>query len=208
MAFVAVACSDDGDSNGDAAARNTLEPTATTALEGETPRAGELVDTAEPGPGPTLEPTPPAAPEAMSEPISPAGPTDEPPATTASFDGAEVEMGIGTYCWSNVCVEKIGPVTRGALTIAGGDEIVVAVPLGAALNSVNAIAFPAGDSVALANGELARQPDFDAFTSLNSERDGDEIRIAVGLAPGTYVVMVGMFFETGNVQYGVVLEVQ
>ena len=57
-------------------------------------------------------------------------------------------------------------------------------------------------------GKTPWQPDFDAFTSLKSERDGDEIRIAVGLAPGTYVVMVGMFFETGDVQYGVVLEVQ
>ena len=166
------------------------------------------MDTAEPGPGPTLELIPPAAPDATSEPISPAGPSNEPPGTTASSGGAAVEMGIGTYCWGNVCVDKIGPVTRGALTMAAGDEIVVAVPPGAVLNSVNVIAFPAGDSVALANGELAWQPDFDAFTALESERDGDEIRIAVGLAPGTYVVMVGMFFETGDVQYGVVLEVQ
>ena len=135
--------------------------------------------------------------------------TDAPPGTTASSGGAEVEMGIGTYCWTTLCVDKIGPITRGTLTIASGDEVVVQVPSSApALNEVSAEAFPATNPQEVEGGETAWQPDFSHDGTLEPERDRDQILIVPELEPGTYVLVVGMYFETGDVQYGVVLEVE
>ena len=135
--------------------------------------------------------------------------SDEPPGTTASSDGAEVEMGVGTYCWTNLCVDKIGPITRGSLTVTSGADVRVVIPAGTPpLREVTVLAFPAANPQQLNDGSTAWQPDFDNSVSLLSERDEDEVRVDLVLEPGTYVLTVGMFFEAGDVQYGVLLEVQ
>jgi hypothetical protein len=146
-----------------------------------------------------------ATPEA--NPPNPA--TDAPPGTTVTAGGITVEMGVGTYCWTTMCVDMIGPITRDTLNIASGDEVVVAVPEDArALNEVSVEAFPAANPQVLDNGGTAWQPDFDHDGTVAADWDEEEIRIAVPLDPGTYVLVVGMFFEAGDVQYGVVLEVE
>jgi hypothetical protein len=118
-------------------------------------------------------------------------------------------MGVGTYCWTNLCVDKIGPITRDTLVIASGDEIGVKIPGGTPrLREVSVIAFPAAEPQQLDSGETAWRPDYDNRVSLRSERDEEAVRIDGTLPPGTYVLTVGMFFEPGDVQYGVVLEVE
>ena len=84
----------------------------------------------------TRAPNPPAG--------APSGlPSDDAPGTTATANGATVDMGIGTHCWIRMCVDMIGPVTKATLNVAHGDIIEVAVPSGApALREVSAIAFP------------------------------------------------------------------
>ena len=155
-------------------------PPTQSVTEGETPQVG--------APGPAFE---------------------EPPGTTASSGGTSVEMGVGTYCWTTMCVDKIGPITRGTLTVASGDEVVIAVPDGAPpLNEVSVQAFPAANPEEFDNGETAWQPDFNFDGTLTSKRDRDEVRVEATLEPGTWVLVVGMFFESGDVQYGVVLEVE
>jgi hypothetical protein len=155
-------------------------PPTQSVAEGETPQPGP--------PGPAFE---------------------QPPGTTASSGGTSVEMGVGTYCWTTMCVDKIGPITRGTLAIASGDEVVIAVPDGAPpLNEVNAQAFPAANPEEFDNGETAWQPDFSFDGTLTAERDGDEVRVEATLEPGTWVLVVGMFFKGGDVQYSVVLEVE
>jgi hypothetical protein len=178
-----VGCSGDDDD---------ADPTAVATVETE----GSGTAVGEPS-SPTVEPGPPGV------------AIEEPPVTTVSAGGAEVEMGIGTYCWTTACVDKIGPVTRGKLQIASGDEVLVRVPDAApVLNEVNVTAFPAADPQDLDDGSTAWRPDFDNSVTLPSERDEDEVRIDAALHRGTYVLSVGMFFEGADVQYGVVLEVQ
>ena len=142
--------------------------------------------------------------------VTPASPAaDAPPSTTASAGGRTVEMGIGTYCWTQSCVDKIGPITKGRLDVNRRDRVRVAVPAGTPpLREVNVTAFPAGVSQDLGNGETAWQPDYDKSIELIPVRIGQGIEFAADLPPGSYVVSVGMFFEPGDVQYGVVLEVK
>ena len=135
--------------------------------------------------------------------------TDAPPPTTVSAGGSRVEMRVGTYCWTTLCVDKIGPITRGTLRIASGDEVVVAVPDGTPpLNEVTVQAFPAGTSEEFDNGETAWMLDYSFDGTMQYERDDEEVRIVVTQEPGMYILVVGMFFDPGDVQYGVVLEVE
>jgi hypothetical protein len=180
-----IACGDDSDDDPEA-----VTTIATMVSEGEQTPAVEPA-------GPTAEPSPPDL------------TTDAPPDTTASSGETTVEMGIGTYCWTNLCVDKIGPITRDLLTIVTGDEVIIEIPSGTPpLREVSVIAFRAAEPQELDNGETAWRPDYDNGETLASERDEEEIRIEGTLEPGMWVLTVGMFFEPGDVQYGVVLEVR
>jgi hypothetical protein len=134
---------------------------------------------------------------------------DTPPGTTVSAGGRTVEMGVGSYCWTAMCVDKVGPITKGSLPVSHGDRVVVAIPGGAPpLTNVNVIAFPAGRSSDLGNGETAWEPLFDRGSELPSTRRAATIEFSAGVAPGSYVLVAAMFFEGRDVQYGVVLEVR
>ncbi|HEU0072818.1 MAG TPA: hypothetical protein VFS30_02315 [Dehalococcoidia bacterium] len=184
LSLLAVGCGDNEDPNSDP------EPVLTRVVEGETEPVVETV-------GPTVVPS---APDLTS---------DGPPDTTASSGGMTVEMGVGTYCWTRLCVDKIGPITRDTLKVTPGDEISVEIPDGTPrLREVSVIAFPAAEPQQLDNGETAWRADYDNGVTLRWERDEDAVRIDGTLEPGTYVLTVGMFFEPGDVQYGVVLEVE
>ena len=204
LLLFAVACSGSEEPKNEAS-DSTPATIVTRSPEDATSTALQPVNTGSSSPEPVATAT---APNPTSEPISPSGPSNEPPATTASAGGTAVEMGIGTYCWGNLCVDKIGSVTRGTLQIAAAEKIDVAIPGGATLRSFNATAFPAGDSTTLQNGDKAWQLDFERSVTLVSAHNGADVRIEGDLDPGTYVLTVGMFFESGDVQYGVVLEVQ
>jgi hypothetical protein len=165
------------------------DPTSTDA-------AGEIAPSA----GPQDTATPPPLPDFSAS---------EPPGTTGTAGGVTVAMGIGTYCWTNLCVDKIGPITRDALEIAPGDAVVVVIPDDAPpLNEMSVIAFPAVEPQELDNGETAWRPDYDNGVTLTPETAGSEVSIVADLEPGTYVLSVGMFFNPGDVQYGVVLVVR
>jgi hypothetical protein len=134
---------------------------------------------------------------------------DEPPATTASANGQSVETGLGTYCWTLMCVDKIGVPTRGTLTVAAGDTVSVAVPPGApALREAAANSFAAVTPQPLDDGsEIWPYPGAPG-DDLAHTVAGDNVEVTVDLPPGRYVLAVSMFFETGDVVYGVLLEVR
>ena len=207
-ALVSVAvlgCSGDDDAN-DATVTAT-EPVLTRVVEGDaTPaleQAGGTTPTA------TAEPTSEVAPSATPEVIVVQPADMQPPSTTASAGGTTVDMGIGSYCWGNVCVDKIGPVTRGTLTVVAGDLVSVAFPDGApGLNAVSVSAYAAGQSTDLGDGQTAWAPPLEDSQTLAYASEGPDLKIDASLEPGTYVLMVGMFFESGDVQYAVLLEVQ
>jgi hypothetical protein len=205
LPVLALSCSGDDDS-GDATATAT-QPSLTRVVESETTPALQSAEGATPTA--TAEP-PTAVPPTATPEVIVVQPADaEPPSTTASAGGTTVDMGIGSYCWSNACVDKIGPVTRGTLTIMSGDQVSVAFPDGApALNSVSVSAYMAGQSTDLGGGQTAWAPPLEESETLAYASEGSDLKIDASLDPGTYVLMVGMFFESGDVQYAVVLEVQ
>jgi hypothetical protein len=118
-------------------------------------------------------------------------------------------MGIGSYCWTSLCIDKIGPITRGRLDVTRGGSVIVRVPASTpALRSVNVTAFPAGASQDVGNGETAWRPDFDRGVEPAHSLTGQNVEVQAQLDPGSYVLVVSMFFERGDVQYAVVLDVR
>jgi hypothetical protein len=136
-------------------------------------------------------------------------PGDDPPSTTATAGGKTVEMGVGTHCWTNRCVDMIGPVTKGTLQVARGETVVVALPQGTpALTEVHASAFEATTPAITNPGEEVWSHPPTGGTELGTARDSTSIEVEVNLAPGKYVLTVGMYFERGDISYGVVLDVR
>jgi hypothetical protein len=147
---------------------------------------------------------PPNPPSGMSSSL----PLDDVPGTTATANGATVDMGIGTHCWIRMCVDMIGPITKDTLTVASGDIIEVAVPQDTpALRDVNAFAFRASTPTDLDSGAKAWPLGADS-RDLSTGRDGSKVEVDVDLPPGAWILSVGMFFEQGDISYGVVLEVR
>jgi hypothetical protein len=138
--------------------------------------------------------------------------TDRPPDTTASAAGTTVDMGVGTYCWTGLCVDSIGPATRGKLTVRRGDEVTVAVPAGGTLSEVQAYLWPAsGPRANVQTGETVWSPAQvpNPFPKLPVRIDGGEVRVTVDAPAGQHVLVVGMWIaNAGDAQYGVLIDVQ
>lgn len=194
-AFVLVACSDDeADGATDPAATATSVSGGATA----TP-ASEGAPTDVPGTG--------AGDATAVPPGFPA--SDEPPATVASANGVSVETGTGTYCWTLMCVDKIGVPTKGTLTVAQGDTVAIAIPENAPpLREATATVFEAQNSMPLDDGSDIWPYPGAPGDEVASEVTGESVAATIDLAPGRYVLAVFMSFEAGDVVYGVLVEVQ
>ena len=136
---------------------------------------------------------------------------ERPPATTASSGGATAEMGIGTFCWTNACVDYIGPITKGSLRVTNGAEVTVAVPAGLMLTEVHASLWPATGAQTINTGDTAWVPSQfpDDLPDLPATISGNEVRVRVSAPTGQHVLVVGMWFASGgDVQYSVVIDLQ
>ena len=142
------------------------------------------------------------------------GPSDSlprPPGTAASAGGRSVEMGVGSYCWRTACVDMIGPVTKGTLTVSAGARVRVAVPAAAGdLDEAQVSASPAtGQAMKLDSGEeVWGFAAVGASTDLTAKVDAGEVSFTADLAPGLYIVSVFLVFDAGDVSYGLVLRVE
>jgi hypothetical protein len=135
--------------------------------------------------------------------------SDEPPATTASANGQTVETGLGTYCWTLMCVDKIGVPTRGTLTVSSGDTVSFAVPPAAPpLREAGANTFAAVDPQKLDDGSEIWPYPGSPGDAQEYAISGDSVDVMVDLPPGQYVLAVNMYFEAGDAIYGVLLDVQ
>ena len=134
---------------------------------------------------------------------------EEPPVTTATANGETVETGIGTYCWTTMCVDKIGVPTKGSLTVSRGDIVTIEIPEDApALREAGANVFEATEPQRLDDGsEIWPYPGAPG-AEVASEVAGDTVEVVIDLEPGRYVLSVGMYFEAGDVIYGVLVDVQ
>lgn len=197
-----------GDSEGDASLP-TSETPASTTLSGEDAVPGDSTAIA-PTTGPSA-PLPPAASGTVTSPPMPPNlpASDQPPTTTATSGSQEAEAGIGTYCWSRLCVDKVGVPTLGELAVSSGDTIDVAIPSNAPpLREATATIFEAVDPNTLDDGStiwLYPGAPGDPIET-NTRADVVEVRLN-NIDSGSYVLAVSMFFETGDVVYGFLLEV-
>ena len=133
-----------------------------------------------------------------------------PPPATASAGGKSVEMGIGSYCWQTACVDMIGHITNGTLTVSRGARVSVAVPKGAGeVKEASVIALRAGGQPEkLDSGEDAWPILEGDAVELTASVAGGEVTFTAALQPGRYVVSVLLVVAEGDVSYGVVLSVQ
>ena len=188
--FLAACSDDDGElgENGTGSTESTQTPNGDNNLTPETSTGGVQ----EPPPAPPGFPA-----------------TDEPPVTTASANGETAEMGIGTYCWTLLCVDKTGVPTRGTLSVAPGDTVTLAIPDDAPpLREASANVFEATNAQTLDDGSEIWPYPGSPGEPLAPEIARDTVEVTVDLEPGQYVLAVSMFFEAGDVTYGVLLEVE
>ena len=145
----------------------------------------------------------------------PAVVSDEPPAGTASSgtgsSGAgTVDLGIGSYCWGRLCVDKIGHMTgKDALTLGSGETFLIGGPLTSiSFEELMVQVWP------LPNEPIADGPDWIAWPGGPTIDGGLEVAVSspfgytVNLPPGRY--LVSLFVRAtggGDASYGLMLEV-
>jgi hypothetical protein len=157
--------------------------------------------------------TTPGSDDATNEPVRPGEPSalgmDGPPSTTASAKGQSVETGIGTFCWTLLCVDKIGVPTRGVLVVSNGDVVTIRVPDGVPpLREVGVAVFDAVNAQILDDGSEIWPYPGSPGEPVPFEMGPNGVEVPVELPPGTYVLAVNMYFERGDVVYGVLLDVR
>jgi hypothetical protein len=143
-----------------------------------------------------------------------------PPALTASGGGVEGPLGVGTYCWSEtapgasgpagVCADAIGIITTPQVFAVSAGTTFEVTGFGASQpTSGTALVWP--NSIASqAVGAFARAwtPEGDSVATLDVGVEGDAVSFVADLEPGAYVVGLSLQFPDGDVQYGLVIEVQ
>ena len=198
-ALVLLACSDDDDEGG-----------ANGVTGATTPVNGEATATPASGGGPTGLSGTGAGGVSVTPPAPPSFPaTDEPPAASASANSESVETGIGTYCWTRLCVDKIGVPTKGTLIVSPGDTVSVAIPEGVpALREAGANVFEAVGALPLDDGSEIWPYPGATGAEVDYEVTNESVDVVIDLPPGRYVLSVFMSFESGDVVYGVLVEVQ
>jgi hypothetical protein len=131
-----------------------------------------------------------------------------PPALSLEVaDGRTVPMRIGTYCYGALCVDAIGILTpdepavleRGIeVSLAGGAAKEPRTHASALLWPLPAVPVAEGE------GWRAWHP---GEGEVNLPLDGDAFTLPAGLSSGRYLLSVGIAFEQGDAQYGLILEV-
>jgi hypothetical protein len=143
-----------------------------------------------------------------------------PPSLMASGNGVEGPLGVGTYCWSEtapgasggagICADAIGIITTPQVfTVPAGTTFEVSGFGEFEPTSGTALVWP--DSIpSQPAGAFAQawMPDGDAATTLDVAIEGDAVSFVADLEPGSYVVGLSLNFAEGDVQYGLVIEVQ
>jgi hypothetical protein len=126
---------------------------------------------------------------------------------------------VGTYCWTEtapgatggagICADAIGVITTPQIFSVPADTTFEVTGFGESEpTSGTALVWP--DSIPSQSvGAFAQawMPEGDPQT-LDVTVDGDSVSFVADLDAGRYVVALGLLFPEGDVQYGLVVEVQ
>lgn len=152
-----------------------------------------------------------------------------PPDLLVTAGESEVLAGVGTFCWGSVCADTFAPITSTDVLVAEGQPTIDAtlqpVPSGKPIESARVTALridqqPGCDPqepVSVACGALlpVLEDQQVAWPSASADsimlpvsiQEGG-LRVTPMLEPGTYIVLLSLFFEGGgDVAYGVLLRV-
>ncbi len=131
-----------------------------------------------------------------------------PPAAQASAGGISVTAGIGSYCWTNLCADTMGPVTGPqALETAAGASVTLAIQFTPTAASVSALPGTSQPQTSSTGELLWNFPPF----------GGEQLAVTIGAnsvvfsapsTPGRYVVTAFLQVPGGDVLYGVLIEVR
>ena len=147
----------------------------------------------------------------------PAGGVAKPPAAFATAPGgARVALGIGTYCWSEpgktgLCIDAVGPVTGvQALIVTRGGTVSVPNPVQGSVIQKGAVnSWPAnGPPLTSSATEMVWSFQPGTGTGLVGLISAGGIDIVADLPPGRYALDIRLVFASGDVSYGLLLQVQ
>jgi hypothetical protein len=138
-------------------------------------------------------------------------PLSAPPAlTAAAASGGSQVMGIGSYCWDNICIDKAGIITSAQpFVVTRAERISVATAPArrqlaeAVLTSRQATGQPAS----LSGGEVAWSP-LAASSPVQTQLAGGVVTFVADMPPGRYVLSLFLRFDRGDASYGLLLEVR
>jgi hypothetical protein len=134
----------------------------------------------------------------------------QPPDGTLSYGGQEVKGLPGSFCWTDVCVDKAGgivPPRNQTLTVPSGSEMVFRFRGQSPPETVSATASSPPDKVMATASPLAEKGRSTASAepkrprSLKTHGSGAERTIPVELPPGEYVVSVFVIAPQGDASY-------
>lgn len=142
-----------------------------------------------------------------------------PPDAIARTGDLEGALGRGSYCWTEtapgatgsagICADSIGIITTAQVFVVEAGATIEVTGFGPfAPSGGTALAWaPTSDGDAVDTDLLAWPPEGDALT-LSSEIGSGVVAFTADLEPGRYVVSLGLLFPEGDVQYGLVLDVE
>lgn len=147
--------------------------------------------------------------------IAPLGGVAKPPPAAATSGAATLQLGLGTYCWSEpgksgVCADAIGPVTATQpLTVARGATITVTNPVaGSAINGALLTAWSGLGSRPIQGVEQVWLLNGGTSATLTASVTPAGLTFSADLPPGRYVIDIGLTYPQGGVSYGLLLDVR
>jgi hypothetical protein len=118
-------------------------------------------------------------------------------------------MGVGSYCWDNLCADMPGVPAKESLTVKRGDVVSVAIPAEITdVKDAGANIFGADRPITLPDGSQVWSNSGDEMPTMPYRLAGDAVEVTIDAEPGRYVLVVGLYFDGGDVQYGVLVEVR
>jgi hypothetical protein len=132
-----------------------------------------------------------------------------PPNSTLSYGAQSVSGALGTYCWTNACVDSVGIVAnREELTVPAGSTMTFAYG-GRKLDSAGVAAYRIGpgNQPEKMGRSILLIPEGKG-TGLPARQSGNRVQITAKLPVGRYVVDVFARMPQGDASYGFLIAVE
>jgi hypothetical protein len=133
----------------------------------------------------------------------------KPPDSTLSYGAERVSGALGTYCWTNACVDSVGIVAnRDELAVPAGSTMTFAYG-GRKLDSADVAAYRIGPrNQPEEMGRSILLIPAGKGTGLPARKSGNQVQITAKLPADRYVVDVFATMPQGDASYGFLIAVE